>query len=116
MRLWSLHPKHLDRQGLLAVWRESLLVQAVLRGKTKGYKHHPQLDRFRSCPSPLQAINCYLWHVYQEAVARGYQFDMRKVRSPKKLPRISVQQGQIQHEQQHLLDKLKQRDPDRYRG
>lgn len=22
MRLWSLHPKYLDRMGLLAVWRE----------------------------------------------------------------------------------------------
>jgi hypothetical protein len=34
MRLWSLHPKHLDRQGLLAVWREGLLAQEVLRGET----------------------------------------------------------------------------------
>jgi len=30
MRLWSIHPKYLDRQGLLAVWRESLLAQSVL--------------------------------------------------------------------------------------
>ena len=30
MRLWSIHPKYLDRQGLLAVWREGLLAQKVL--------------------------------------------------------------------------------------
>ena len=35
MRLWSLNPKYLDTQGLLAVWREALLAQQVLRGKTK---------------------------------------------------------------------------------
>jgi hypothetical protein len=43
MRLWSLHPQYLDPQGLVALWREALLAQAVLRGKTRGYKHHPQL-------------------------------------------------------------------------
>ncbi|MGP9584395.1 pyrimidine dimer DNA glycosylase/endonuclease V, partial [Micrococcaceae sp. AOP34-BR2-30] len=30
MRLWSLHPEVLDRQGLIAGWREALLAQAVL--------------------------------------------------------------------------------------
>jgi len=25
MRLWSVHPRHLDRQGLTACWREALL-------------------------------------------------------------------------------------------
>jgi hypothetical protein len=47
MRLWSLHPKYLDRAGLLAVWREGLLAQQVLMGNTKGYKNHPQLNRFK---------------------------------------------------------------------
>ncbi len=43
MRLWTLHPKHLDARGLVALWREALLAQKVLRGATRGYKHHPQL-------------------------------------------------------------------------
>ncbi len=30
MRIWSLHPKYLDRQGLLACWRETLLAQKVM--------------------------------------------------------------------------------------
>jgi hypothetical protein len=36
MRLWTLHPKYLDARGLVAVWREALLAQAVLNGKTRG--------------------------------------------------------------------------------
>ena len=47
MRLWSVHPLHLDRQGLTACWREALLAQAVLAGRTRGYRAHPQLERFR---------------------------------------------------------------------
>ncbi len=47
MRLWTLHPKHLDPQGLVALWREALLAQAVLRGRTVGYRHHPQLAPHR---------------------------------------------------------------------
>lgn len=47
MRLWSLHPSLLDRAALVAGWREALLAQKVLRGETTGYRHHPQLERFR---------------------------------------------------------------------
>ena len=32
MRIWSLHPQHLDRQALIACWRETLLAQAVIAG------------------------------------------------------------------------------------
>ncbi|HEY5156678.1 MAG TPA: pyrimidine dimer DNA glycosylase/endonuclease V [Anaerolineales bacterium] len=45
MRIGSLHPKYLDRQGLLAVWSETWLAQKVLKGETKGYHRHPQLTR-----------------------------------------------------------------------
>lgn len=48
MRIWSLHPQYLDRQGLTAGWREGLLAQKVLTGTTKGYRNHPQLRRFRA--------------------------------------------------------------------
>lgn len=46
MRLWTLHPEYLDRQGLVALWREAPLAKAVLEGKTRGYRRHPQLERF----------------------------------------------------------------------
>jgi hypothetical protein len=48
MRIWSLHPRYLDRQGLTAGWREGLLAQKVLTGTTRGYRNHPQLRRFRA--------------------------------------------------------------------
>jgi hypothetical protein len=114
MRIWTLHPKYLDRQGLLATWRESLLAQAVLRKKTKGYRNHPQLIRFREQQKPLEAINTYLWHIYIESSHRGYNFDRSKIRTPKKIPLIPVQEGQVEFERNHLLLKLKKRDPDRY--
>ncbi len=60
MRLWTLHPRYLDSQGLVALWRESLLARAVLRGQTRGYRHHPQLARFLAHPTPRYAINAYL--------------------------------------------------------
>jgi hypothetical protein len=37
MRLWTLHPRYLDSQGLVALWREGLLAQAVLRNRTRGF-------------------------------------------------------------------------------
>lgn len=46
VRLWSLHPRYLDTAGLTAGWREALLAQKVLTGVTRGYRHHPQLERF----------------------------------------------------------------------
>ena len=75
MRLWSLHPRYLDPQGLVALWREALLAQAVLGGKTRGYQHHPQLERFRALVAPRSAVSAYLKAVHAEAVIRGYSFD-----------------------------------------
>lgn len=75
MRLWTLHPRCLDGPGLVAHWREALLARAVLRGRTRGYRHHPQLLRFRASPSPRQALNTYLAPVCAEAETRGYRFD-----------------------------------------
>lgn len=114
MRLWSLHPRYLDAQGLVALWREALLAQAVLRGKSKGYKHHPQLERFRSHRTPRLAINAYLGSVHAEAVARGYDFDHSKIGPIRALPRILVTDGQLLHEWKHLLRKLSRRSPALY--
>lgn len=76
MRLWSLHPEYLDPRGLAALWREALLAQAILRGQTRGYAHHPQLARFRGSASPVGAIAAYLYVVHAEAERRGYHFDV----------------------------------------
>ena len=115
MRIWSLHPKYLDSKGLVALWRETLLAKNVLAGKTKGYKNHPQLNRFKSCPNPLVAINQYLMEIFNEANKRGYNFNRDKIDWDSSGVIIDVTEGQMEYEQQHLLNKLKERDVIRYR-
>ncbi|MFO7790471.1 MAG: pyrimidine dimer DNA glycosylase/endonuclease V, partial [Bacteroidales bacterium] len=78
MRIWSLHPQYLDAKGLVALWRETLLAKHVLEGITKGYKHHPQLMRFRQVEKPADAIHYYLEIVWEEAGKRNYNFDKNK--------------------------------------
>lgn len=112
MRLWSLHPRHLDRAGLVAGWREALLAQAVLAGRTAGYRHHPQLLRFQECTEPLDMIGAYLESLHAEAVVRGYKFDESKILSAAPMhERCSVTQGQLEFEWQHLGKKLFARSP-----
>lgn len=111
MRLWTLHPKYLDPQGLVALWREALLARAVLRNETRGYRHHPQLQRFRAHPTPRSAINAYLRAVLLEAERRGYSFDKTKV-GPIRAPiTLTATVGQLQYEWRHLLGKLERRSP-----
>lgn len=107
MRLWSLHPKHLDSRGLVALWREGLLAQAVLRGRTKGYRHHPQLIRFRAQPSPVSLIAEYLRAVHAEAVRRGYRFDAGRIACCGSERRIDVSRGQVDFEWNHLMTKAR---------
>lgn len=111
MRLWSLHPQYLDARGLVALWREALLAQAVLRGQTKGYRHHPQLARFLAAPAPRAAIADYLRAVHAEAESRGYAFAVQKIGRARGAGSIDVTRGQLRHEWAHLLAKLALRDP-----
>ena len=106
MRLWTIHPQYLDPQGLVALWREALLARAVLRGQTRGYQNHPQLDRFRAHDAPRSAINAYLAAVHIEAIARGYAFDKRKIGPLRSVRSIPITLGQISYEWEHLLKKL----------
>lgn len=115
MRLWSLHPQYLDARGLVACWREALLAKAVLAGRTKGYRRHPQLARFRMHRRPLQALDRYLSGLYDEATRRGYAFDKRKVGRRQAGPGMTVTSGQMRYEMSHLKRKLKQRDRRAYR-
>lgn len=114
MRLWSLHPSLLDRQGLTALWREGLLAQAVLAGRTKGYTNHPQLNRFRETTDPMAAITTYLKAVQGEATTRGYNYDRTRIDdAPACEGTIAVTAGQVTFELEHLRRKLEQRSPDR---
>lgn len=135
MRLWSVHPRHLDRQGLVACWREALLAQKVLTGTTSGYRHHPQLVRFRRAPGaggprpvpdgavvpglppggehPGAAVVTYLHALADEAASRGYAFDRSRVLGgPDLALRLDVTDGQLGHEWAHLRAKLAARSPE----
>jgi len=113
VRLWSLHPRYLDSRGLVALWREALLAQAVLRHRTKGYKRHPQLDRFRRARAPVGFIAAYLRVVRDEGSRRGYEFDPGRIARAARAKRATVTRGQLDWERRHLLAKLRRRDPSR---
>jgi hypothetical protein len=115
MRLWSLHPSYLDAKGLVALWREGLLARKVLLGQTRGYRQHPQLLRFKAHADPIRAIDGYLWVVHEESVRRGYHFDSGKLGEKPRGIKLSVTDGQLKYEFEHLRRKLKQRDKDRFR-
>ncbi|KAB1655322.1 DNA lyase [Pseudoclavibacter chungangensis] len=114
MRIWSLHPAYLDRQGLIAMWRESLLAVKVLRGGTKGYRNHPQLQRWRAQPDPLEALGAHLTFLVEEAEARGYNFDRTKLPDAPVTPPplVPVTDGQLAYEREHLARKLTVRTPE----
>ncbi len=114
MRLWSIHPKYLDKQGLLAVWREGLLAKKVLDGKTKGYTNHPQLKRFKDSLKPKDSINLFLEEIWIEAKNRGYVFNNEKFEKVSDRFKIDVNDKQIEYEFKHLLNKLKNRDKKKY--
>lgn len=111
MRLWTLHPKYLDSKGLVALWREGLLAQAVISGRTKGYKHHPQLIRFLQTPDPAQYVSAYLIAVHAESIRREFQFDPGKIDQTAHVPQLTVTIGQLEYEWRHLTAKLEARAP-----
>ena len=111
MRLWTLHPKYLDSRGLVALWREALLAQAVLGGKTSGYTRHPQLIRFYEHEFPLELIGCYLHAIYDEAIRRDYRFDETKIQSVGCVNCVVATDGQLDYEWDHLKAKLHIRSP-----
>lgn len=114
MRLWSLHPAMLDRAALVACWREGLLAQAVLAGRTRGYLRHPQLERFRDCDAaPVTAVCTFLAAIADEATARGYRFDRsRLLEAPEESLRLPVTTGQLELELEHLRGKVRLRAPE----
>ncbi|MDH5205720.1 MAG: pyrimidine dimer DNA glycosylase/endonuclease V, partial [Hylemonella sp.] len=84
----------------------------VLHGQTRGYRHHPQLDRFRNSDAPLAAMSLFLQAVQTEALSRGYAFDARKIHPVQESVQLPVTAGQMQFEWEHLLAKLQLRKPD----
>ena len=111
MRLWSLHPKYFDVKGLLAAWREALLASAVLQNQTKGYRNHPQLNRFKESADPISAIALFLQEIHKESKQRSYNFDASKIPNIKSNIKLQVSKEQLLYEWNFLKAKLAKRDP-----
>lgn len=109
MRLWSIHPSLLDQKGLCGMWREGLLAMKVLRGETRGYRFHPQLDRFKAHSNPYGALTQFMHGILEESKVRGYRFDESKLPSCTQSHRISVTYGQVHFEVGLLATKLQHR-------
>jgi hypothetical protein len=84
----------------------------VIYGMTKGYRHHPQLQRFQAQSAPRSAINAYLREVVAEADARGYSFDRSKLDPVRGRIGLVATRGQVEYEWEHLMRKLATRNPD----
>jgi hypothetical protein len=115
LRLWTVHPKYLDARGLVAAWREALLAQKVLQGRTRGYLHHPQLIRFRTQRRPVDSIAALLRGLAREAFRRGYRFDRARIAGSTRVAKIDETEGQLLHEWRRLRAKLRKRAPRDYR-
>ena len=114
MRLWTLHPEYLDPKGLVALWREALLGQKVLLGKTSGYRRHPQLNRFRKQEQPSALMAIYLEEIYLESVRRGYSFNRSKIVPSEITGKIHETEGQLLYECRLLKEKLRLRNREYY--
>jgi hypothetical protein len=78
---------------------------------TKGYKNHPQLDRFKEAKYPIGCINKYLSIIFEESLKRNYSFDKNKLRNNNtKNQKINVTEGQLKYEFELLKSKLQVRD------
>jgi len=100
--------------GLGAVWREGLLAQAVLLGRTKGWKRHPQLLRFKRHKKPVSAVGFYLLEIYHEAARRGYRYDKSRIlMSDRDVEGIGLTKGQLVYEFGILKERLERRAPEK---
>lgn len=67
-------------------------------------------------PDPVAAIGAYLREIYQESVRRAYRFNVDKISLAESNSSILCTRGQLLYEWEHLLEKLSQRDVNRYRA
>lgn len=111
MCLWSIHPKYLDKYGLMALWREGLLAQQALSVTNTQYIKYSELERFKNNENPIKAIGSYLCYVAAERARRGYKFTHEKILHPNfDNYLIVITDDQLVAEVYELKNKLKLRD------
>ena len=111
MSLCTIHPKYLDKQGLISLWREGLLAQKVLNGEVNIQLNSPLWEKLKKSQNPLRAIGAYLSFVAAEGARRGYKFSHEKILYPNfESYEIKVKPQDLIFEMTHLRNKLKMRD------
>jgi len=63
---------------------------------------------------PIDCINQFLKHIYDESVERGYNFNRNKIDPISHHLILTVTDKQIKYELKHLLNKLKTRNKSQY--
>jgi hypothetical protein len=111
VRLWSIHPRYLDPPGLGGLWREALLAQGVVSGRTAAYRNHPQARRVLEQADPWGAIHDYLVGVWEEGHRRGYRYDRSRILPHSGVHVMAVPRGQLEYEAALLRLKLEARGP-----
>jgi hypothetical protein len=107
MRIWSISPEYMDTKRLGAQWCEALLCRNVIKGLTKGYKHHPQALRLMKHPTPLAFVNSFLYTIWKESQNRGFKYDKNRLEEfPSFVGPMPVTKGQLYYEFHHLQNKL----------
>lgn len=85
MKLWGLHPKYFDKQGLLVLWKDSLEAQLYLQEE---YAPCPewigkQIDKFNIRDTNNNWVDIflgtYLYGIFLESSNRKYDFDKTKI-------------------------------------
>ncbi len=116
MNLLSIHPKYLDKQALISLWREGLTAQKVLNGELTLKKESSLLKRFRQSGNPIKAIGAYLSMIASEGARQGCKLNHEKIICPNfDSEAIELDSQQIIFEMNFLKDKLKKRDTQKYR-
>ena len=90
------------------------MARKILEGKTRGYRHHPQLKIFKSVECPIVFIDTYLSYILEEADSRHYNFNKDKIGKISTNSKIEVDRKAVLTEFEHLKNKLSKRDYKKY--
>lgn len=119
MILWTLNPSYLDDTSLFLLWHDAVTAKNIIKSnKARYYKDHPEIKKFLQSPMPIDEINEYLLHIYDEAHFRNIELDASLLESTSleftaTLP-IEVSNEQLSKEYKRLLDILKNDNRARY--
>lgn len=85
MRLWTIHPSHLDTKRLVAQWKECVTMMNVYKGlsngiKSGGYYNHPQVLKLLKMHSndyqpAMLSLYKYMFEILKESRLRLFNFN-----------------------------------------